>query len=64
MERNSVILSIAPKKAVLKARKRQELSSGIIRRTKVEACEGIGSSGASREVEVGLRVRDRGFWVF
>ena len=64
MERNSVMLSMAPKKAVLKARNRHELSSGIMRRTMVEACEGSGSSGASREAEADLRLRDKGLLVF
>ena len=54
------MLSMAPKKALPKARKRQLLSSGMIRRTRVELCVGRGSSGGSRDEVVGLRARDRG----
>lgn len=54
------MLSMRPKKAVLKARKRQELSSGIMRRRRVEVWEGRGSSGGSVSMVVGLRVKERG----
>ena len=46
-----------PRNAVSKARKRQLLSSGMIRKRRVEACVGRGNSGASRE-ESGLRLRE------
>lgn len=60
-ERSSTMLSIeVPKKAVLKARKRQELSSGMIRRTIVEACDGRGNSGASSGDMFCFLVKDNG----
>ena len=46
-ERSSCMLSIPPRKAKLKALKRQELSSGMTRRTMVDAWVGMGISGAS-----------------
>lgn len=61
IERSSCMESMpVPKKAVEKARKRQELSSGIIRRIRVDECVRSGSSGASMFCEVGLRLRERG----
>lgn len=52
------MLSMAPKYAELKARKRQELSSGMMRRRRVAPWEGRGSSGASRSCC--LRASDSG----
>ncbi len=49
-----------PKKAVEKARKRQELSSGIIRKMRVDECVSSGSWGASMFWEVDLRLRESG----
>ena len=59
MERSSVIESRTPKKAEPKARKRHELSSGIMRRRRVEAWVATESSGGS--VGAGARVKERGF---
>ena len=51
---------MAPKKALLKARKRHELSSGIIRSNNVESCEGNGTSGGSLAAVLALRVNESG----
>lgn len=51
---------MAPKNALLKARKRQELSSGIIRSNSVESCEGNGTSGGSEFIVFALRVNESG----
>ena len=65
MERNSCMESmLAPKKAVEKALKRQELSSGIMRRMSVDACVGRGTSGASISDDVGLRLEEGGLGAF
>ncbi len=60
IERSSIILSMAPKKAVLNARKRHELSSGIMRRIRVEAWSGKEISGASLFLPSPLCERDSG----
>lgn len=49
-----------PKKAEPKARKRQELSSGMMRRTSLAAREGSGISGGSSAAGLGLRWRESG----
>ncbi len=51
---------MAPKKALPKARKRQLLSSGMMRKRTVEAYMGSGSSGGSRDELVDLRDKERG----
>ena len=52
------MLSMRPKNALPKARKRHELSSGIMRKRSIEACEGRASSGGS--VVCAFRVRESG----
>lgn len=52
------MLSMRPKNALPNARKRHELSSGIMRRRSTEACEGRASSGGS--AVCAFRVRESG----